>query len=76
MKHKEIILGKDYKLVSAKYSNPAEASDCFNKLIGTKVQVLEKYSNIHNKNTIRIEAITEDSIIEMWCSPYDLGGLD
>ncbi len=72
MKHKEITIGQDYRLVSSRYSNPAESENCFKQLMNQKVQVIEKYNDTRSKNTIRIEAITDNSIIEIWCSPYDL----
>ena len=72
MKHKEIQIGRDYILASSKRSNPAMALKYFKALIGKKVTAIDKYSDIKNKNVIRIEGVVGNSIVEMWCSPYDL----
>lgn len=72
MKHKEVQIGGDYILKSNKYSNPAASKRMFEQLLGKRVTVVDKYSDLKNKNVIRIEGIVEDTIVEMWCSPYDL----
>lgn len=73
MKHKEIIIGHEYILKSSKNSNPAASKKYFRILANKVVRVVDKYNDLKNKNVVRIEGIVDNSIIEMWCSPYDLG---
>lgn len=73
MKHKEILIGQEYILKSERYSRPAASLKYFKALRNKVIRVVDKYNDLKNKNVIRIEGILDDNIIEMWCSPYDLG---
>lgn len=76
MKHKEVVVGESYILQSKNHSNPSTAEEYFDEFLGKPVQVLKKFMDYHNKNSILIRGQSKDGLIDMWCSPYDLKEID
>jgi len=76
MRVKDIYVGEYYILKSDKKSKVGCSFRYFKEFQNTQVLVLNKLNAFNNRNTVRIQGLSENNgkfeLVSFWVSPYDL----